>query len=254
MNKLLYTVLAGALLLPLSVRAQDGPPTMVTSSWQCSFGYIGDLTSEMRDVALPIAQEMVDDGTIINWGMMTHYWGDEWNVMFYVAVPNGAIATEVASDLNGRQNQAFSDETNEAFLENCWQHKDSVYTWQLATSGGEPSDDINMGLSFWKCNFGFTGDLIDVVEEGGLPVAQEMVDSGDVFAWGLMTHAWGDEWNVMFYAAVNGDKDFLDVTSTLQGQQFSAYGAENNALFVENCTEHRDNIYSMAMFTQPAGE
>ncbi len=80
MAKFFPAILAFALLFPVAAQAQDGQPTMGTSSWQCSFSYIGDLIQEMTDISLPIAQGMVDDGTIVNWGMMTHVFGDEWNV------------------------------------------------------------------------------------------------------------------------------------------------------------------------------
>lgn len=248
--KLFSAVLAFLLLLPLSVQAQ-GPPTMGTSFWNCNAGYIGDLVQEMTDVGLPIAQEMVDDGTIVTWGMMTHVFGDEWNVMFYVATPDGTPFMDTAAALQGAHFAALGDESNARFLENCSEHKDSIYTWDLATQGGVPGDDPMMVVSYWKCNYAYVGDLVEGVAETGLPVAQQMVDDGDLFAYGMMTHAWGDEWNVMFYTATHDEASFMQKTSDLQSEQFEAMGSDMIAGFLENCHDHRDNIYSMRVHTTP---
>ncbi|MDX1438750.1 MAG: hypothetical protein R3284_02500 [Rubricoccaceae bacterium] len=252
--KLFTAALSVALLLPLTVSAQDGYPTMGVSHWKCDFSYVGDLVQEMNDVGLPIAQEMVDDGTIVNWGMMTHLFGDEWNVLFYVATPPGAPFIERATELQSAQLGALGDESNARFVEHCTEHKDSIYTWNFSTQGGTPGDNTTMALSFWKCNFGALGSLMNAVEETGLPVAQEMVDDGDIFAWGAMTHNWGDEWNVMFYSATPDESSFMDATSELQSRQFQAYGEELINEFGASCWGHRDSIYSMRLFTSPSGE
>ena len=253
-TRFFFAALVLTLVLPLTAHAQDGPPTMGTSSWQCNFGYIGDLVQEMTDVGLPIAQSMVDDGTIVTWGLMTHIFGDEWNVMFYVATPDGTPFMETASALQVAQLEAFGEESNARFLENCTEHKDSIYTWNMATDGGEPGDEPTMALSYWKCNFGYIGELVEGVEESGLPVAQAMVDEGDLFAYGMMTHAWGDEWNVMFYTATHDESSFMQATSDLQSRQFQAMGQEMLTSFLENCSGHRDNIYSMRILTTPRAE
>ena len=133
-TRFFFTALVLALVLPLTAQAQDGAPTMGISQWKCNFGYIGDLVEEMNEAGLPVAQQMVDDGTIMNWGMMTHAWGDEWNVLFYVGIPDGTPFMETAAELQNRQIEAFGDESNARFLENCTEHKDNIYTWQMRTA------------------------------------------------------------------------------------------------------------------------
>ena len=132
-TRFFFTALILVLVLPLTAHAQDGAPTMGISQWKCNFGYIADLVEEMREVGLPIAQEMVDDGSVFVSGMMTHTWGDEWNVMFFTATPDGMPFIDTAEELNDRQNEAFGDESGARFLENCSEHKDNIYTWQMRT-------------------------------------------------------------------------------------------------------------------------
>jgi len=163
---------------------------MGISQWKCNFGYIGDLVEETRQVSLPIAQEMVEDGTILNWGMMTHAWGDEWNVLYYVGIPDGTPFMETAGALGMAQREAFGEESKARFLENCTEHKDNIYTWQIfAAPPGEGGDNPTMGVSYWKWNFGYVGDLVEEMIEVGQPVAQQMIDDGSLFASGMMTHA-----------------------------------------------------------------
>ncbi len=204
----------------------------------------------MNEAGRPVAQQMVDDGTLLGWGMMTHSWGDEWNVLFYLATPDGTDFMETAGELQNRQIEAFGDESNARFLENCTEHKDSIYTWRMFTTGGEGGENPTMGVSYWKCNLGYVGDLIEEMREVGLPIAQEMVDDGSLFVSGMMTHAWGDEWNVMFYTATPDGMPFIDTAEELNDRQNEAFGDESGARFLENCSEHKDNIYTWQMRTE----
>ena len=132
-TRFFFAALALALVLPLNAQAQDGEPTMGVSHWKCNFGYIGDLVEQTREEGLPIAQEMVDDGSLFGWGMLTHAWGDEWNVVFYMHTPDGMSFTDAAEELGNRQDEAFGEESGARFLENCSGHKDNVYTWEMRT-------------------------------------------------------------------------------------------------------------------------
>jgi len=44
---------------------------------------------------------------------------------------DGTPFVETAEELNDRQNEAFGEESGARFLENCSEHKDNIYTWQI---------------------------------------------------------------------------------------------------------------------------
>lgn len=254
MKTTLSLTLTLALASSLTASAQDGQATMGTSSWKCNFSYIGELIDHSANVTLPIAQEMVDNGDLITWGLMTHLFGDEWNVVFYTATPDSDSFIDTATALQTANFAAMSDEETAVFLENCTEHKDSIYSWTFGTTGGEPGDDPTIALSHWKCNFGSMGAIADLMETNVLPIGQSMVDDNDLFVYGMMMHSWGDEWNLMFYSAAQSGSDIVDAVQELNGRTLEAVGQEGFQLLVDSCTEHRDNIYSMPVFTQPRSD
>jgi hypothetical protein len=88
------------------------------------------------------------------------------------------------------------------------------------------------------------GRFVEIMNEYWAPVCDKLVDEGKLLSWGYMTHAWGDEWNIVEHYTA---KDF----ATFQ----KAWG-EGYKSFTENApeevqdevggmhTRHKDNIYT----------
>ena len=74
-----YTVHAQDNELPESV-------TVVMSMNKCQGTDLGKLYKMTEELSGPVMNEIVDEGHWMNWGVLTHDWGDEWNFnIFYVA-------------------------------------------------------------------------------------------------------------------------------------------------------------------------
>ncbi|NNG15115.1 MAG: hypothetical protein HKM89_01455 [Gemmatimonadales bacterium] len=128
MKRLLTLSLAFALLAPAALAAQDGPlpGTIVLSFNKCDLDQVGYLTQLTDSAVVPIAQELVNEGKIFNYGMMTHSWGDEWNVAYYYVVENQQAFFDFWSEFVSRVSERHPNLFNE-FQARCSEHKDSIY-------------------------------------------------------------------------------------------------------------------------------
>ena len=113
-------------------------------------------------------------------------------------------------------------------------------------SSAQAQDDPEMNtvvLNFWKCDYGAMEDLIEKANELWIPAAQELQDEGKIGYAQVMTHAWGDEWNLIFYFRTADVATYVDA--------FQAWLAKLNERepngsewFFERCKEHKDGIYT----------
>jgi hypothetical protein len=87
------------------------------------------------------------------------------------------------------------------------------------------------------------------------PVIDQMIAEGKFLEYGILTHSWGDEWNVVDYIKVAGLSTFFTSFAELAqrlGAAATAAGDQGDRPTLgELCTEHRDNIYAIA--PPPAG-
>ena len=69
-----------------------------------------------REVLAPILNDLVQKGALLNWGIMEHQWGDEWNWNIYYAAKD--IPTFLASF------ESFIEKaqaTDPAFVSELWE-------------------------------------------------------------------------------------------------------------------------------------
>ena len=98
-------------------------------------------------------------------------------------------------------------------------------------------------LSPNKCDQARIGELNDWVRSSTAPILNDLVREGRLMGWGVLTHAWGDEWNwVLYYTA----RDLNTFHAAFQ--EFARRLAEREPNFMQRlagfCTEHKDNIYA----------
>jgi hypothetical protein len=94
------------------------------------------------------------------------------------------------------------------------------------------------------------GYLSQLTDSAVVPIAQELVNEGKIFNYGMLTHSWGDEWNVVYYYVVENHQAFL----SFWGEFVSRIQERHPNLFSEfqaRCSEHRDNIHGHSAFTGP---
>jgi hypothetical protein len=76
------------------------------------------------------------------------------------------------------------------------------------------------------------------------PLLDEFMEEGKLQGWGVLTHAWGDEWNYNWYYVTENHKAFLDFWGEFVGRvnmRFPGTYSEIEGLF----TDHKDNFYSI---------
>jgi hypothetical protein len=82
-------------------------------------------------------------------------------------------------------------------------------------------------------------------------VFSELQQEGKVTGWGVLTHAWADEWNVIFYRNVR-DLSQLQESQQAQGPKTQAIDPDFNRKLAAACPHHKDNIY-WVMRPRPTG-
>ena len=106
-------------------------------------------------------------------------------------------------------------------------------------------------VRMWKCSP--MGAGIRWLQDAR-PIADEMVAEGKFVGYGVLAHAWGDEWNVVDYFNVDGlDGYFANFAEFNQrvGQARRAANEGNDGPpqvavdFREACTDHKDVIYAV---------
>lgn len=73
-------------------------------------------------------------------------------------------------------------------------------------------------------------------------VFSQLQQEGKVTGWGVLTHAWADEWNVIFYRNVR-DLSHLQESQQAQGPKAQTIDPAFNQKLAAACPRHKDNIY-----------
>jgi hypothetical protein len=102
------------------------PGVIMVSSQKCALDAPPKIDSVSKLAFYPILDEMVKEGRLINWGTLTHDWGDEWNfVIYYTATSSSAFFNawnEIVRRLDQRRPQFLLE-----FSRLCTEHKDNLY-------------------------------------------------------------------------------------------------------------------------------
>lgn len=119
----------------------------------------------------------------------------------------------------------------------------------------EPAVPTHSVVRFFQCS-----DAAEAIRRfnRARPVVDAMVAEGKFVAYGILSHAWGDEWNVVDYFTISGLDGFFTNFAEL-GRRVNernaadpAVQAEDNARpFREVCEAHKDVIY--AIVNPPTG-
>ena len=76
------------------------------------------------------------------------------------------------------------------------------------------------------------------------PILNELMKEGKLLGWGLLMHAWGDEWNYNFYFVTENHRAFLDFWSEFfarVSKRFPGLMGKITPMIIE----HKDNMYSI---------
>jgi hypothetical protein len=120
-------VLCGLLLAPLPGAGQEAPGPVVTAVQYFKCQDTGAFDRIIETAWLPHVRGAVEDGRLVAWGQLNHFWGDEWNRVLY----NTATDIQTFHAVFGEIFQAAVGEHPEMMQELeevCSAHKDNIYT------------------------------------------------------------------------------------------------------------------------------
>ena len=130
---ILFLALACLLAPTISLAQESEPrPTIVLLSWKCDFAQLGTIAQVSDSLMIPIAQELVDEGKLLNHGMLIHDWADEWNVVFYYGAADKTAFFSAWAEILSRLNERHPDAP--AITDYCTEHKDNIYTLRTFTT------------------------------------------------------------------------------------------------------------------------
>ena len=130
-----------------------------------------------------------------------------------------------------------------------------AHAQQTAGAAANPQMQQSPGVlivSMQKCHFVGMDQLDQWWRANAAPILNQFVRENKLQAWGVFEHAWGDEWNWGIYYVA---KDFPTFHATFD--QFFTMLRQRQPQFMQtfeqHCTEHRDNLYELAMTEMTTG-
>ena len=94
-----------------------------------------------------------------------------------------------------------------------------------------------------KCHSEYLDDMAKATEEKWGQVLNEVVAEGKWISWGVLEHAWGDEWNWNPYYVAESREAFFEGWSLMikkMQEKHPDYLKETR----KYCFEHKDSMYS----------
>lgn len=113
------------LALAGSVAAQT--PGVVVSQQICNPGAFDELNTMVEEYWAPVLDAAMEDGSLTGWGLLTHFWGDEWNWNIYYVGPDMNTVVQTVSGLLGEIFESMPGDPTEDWGEMCSAHRDNVY-------------------------------------------------------------------------------------------------------------------------------
>lgn len=101
----------------------------VVRYFECGLGDLGDAVELLNGAWRRLADDLVEEGLLVDYGILTHSWGDEWNLVdWFAATDQAAFQTAWRELLLRLQSEDPDGELFERFAELCPRHKDNIYS------------------------------------------------------------------------------------------------------------------------------
>lgn len=78
------------------------------------------------------------------------------------------------------------------------------------------------------------------------PILDELVREGKLMGWGVLNHAWGDEYNWVIYYSAKDQATFATAFGEAVRRTNQRHPGAFDAI-LPLCSQHRDNIYSVVV-------
>lgn len=121
--------LSGPALEAQEAPAEARPGVSVVRYFKCPMGQSEEAVRILNEEWRSYAEQQIEEGRLIDYGILVHSWGDEWNVVDYFVAEDmdgwRAAWSAILSALNEADPEG---EMYERFSELCTEHKDNIYT------------------------------------------------------------------------------------------------------------------------------
>ena len=114
----------------VSLAQEDNRPEplfVVVNQNQVAMTDMGALNKMWFEQAVPVLEELKEEGKLVNFGLMTHAWGDEWNYNFYVIAKSHEEFVATWDEYIKRMSDRHPDLLGE-WISRIKAHKDNMYT------------------------------------------------------------------------------------------------------------------------------
>ena len=96
-----------------------------------------------------------------------------------------------------------------------------------------------------KVEFANQGKAFKIVDEYFSPVWNDLVNEGKIYSYQVITHLWGDEWNLNYIIVAESHEKFLSAWSEAIRRVSSSTPPEKIKELSEYTIEHKDNLYNL---------
>jgi hypothetical protein len=110
-----------------------------------------------------------------------------------------------------------------------------------AQQPAQEPDPPMVAASYYECT-GAAADVDQLIESTWQPVMTEQTSQGKLLNWGVLRHAWADEWNLVLYRTV-ADLTALQASQETLTASLLARNAQWQTSMARLCPRHKDNIY-----------
>ena len=101
-------------------------------------------------------------------------------------------------------------------------------------------------MRYFQCDMGDVGDAVAVLNGTWRSIMNDLQEEGMIQGYGILTHGWGDEWNLMDWFAVESMHTWhLAWSEALQRMNAADPDGEGYATFVDACESHKDNMWQI---------
>jgi hypothetical protein len=95
-------------------------------------------------------------------------------------------------------------------------------------------------------------EVTEMFDQYVAPVMHELQSQELIGGYGRIVHAWGDEWNFGFWFTTEDHASFVVAWNAFASRMFERHPTQMES-FLEMCTMHKDNLYSMTTYAAAGG-
>lgn len=135
MKRLLTLLLISLFFLSINIPAQnadtsgmnDQPGFLVLSQNIVPMAEMQTVLQQGDSLAAPVLDELVDEGLLYGWGVLTHAWGDEYNYNIYYIAKDHASFVKAFDEFVKRMGERHPDSWRKV-VQHLKAHKDNMYS------------------------------------------------------------------------------------------------------------------------------